>query len=70
MPRITDEVPFGGALEKIARLGLSPLYDEVKAVIEGFPLLVKEEKNGVGLTRLTRYGIVPDATRPPGPPSP
>ena len=48
MPRITDEVPFGGALERIARLGLSPLYDEVKAVIEGFPLLVKEEKNANG----------------------
>ena len=48
MPKITDEVPFGGALERIVRLDLSPLYDEVKAVIEGFPLLVKEEKNANG----------------------
>jgi hypothetical protein len=48
VPKITDEVPFGGALEKIARLGMTPLYDEVKAVIAGFPLLVKEQKNANG----------------------
>ncbi len=48
MPKITDEVPFGGAPEKIARLGLTPLYDEVKAIIGGFTLLVKEQKNANG----------------------
>jgi hypothetical protein len=48
VPKITDEVPFGGAVERIARLGLTPLYEEVKAIIEGFPLLVKEEKNANG----------------------
>jgi hypothetical protein len=48
VPRITDEVPFGGALERITRLGLTPLYDEVKSIIESFPLLVKESKNANG----------------------
>jgi hypothetical protein len=48
VPKITDEVPFGGALEKVVRLGLAPLYDEVKAIIEGFTLLVKEKKNANG----------------------
>lgn len=48
MPKITEEVPFGGAGERIARLGLTPLYDEVKAIVEGFPLLVREKKNANG----------------------
>lgn len=48
MPTITDEVAFGGALEKIGRLGLGPLYDELKAIVAGFPLLVKETKNSNG----------------------
>ncbi len=48
MPKITDEVPFGGAVERISRLGLTPLYEEVKAIIKAFPLLVKEQKNANG----------------------
>ncbi len=36
MPKITDEVPFGGAPEMIACLGLTELYEEVKAVVGGF----------------------------------
>jgi hypothetical protein len=48
LPKITDEVPFGGAAERIARLGLTPLYEEVKALIGGFPLLVEEKKNANG----------------------
>ena len=48
MPKLTDEVPFGGAVEKMTRLGLTPLYREVQEILEGFPLLVKEAKNANG----------------------
>ena len=48
MPKITDEVPFGGALEKIARLGLTPLHDELEDILGGFQLLVLEEKDANG----------------------
>ena len=48
MPKITDEVPFGGAVEKITRLGLTPLYDELKQILEGFELLVREEADANG----------------------
>ena len=46
MPRITDERSYGSAKEKIARLGLTPLYQELVDIIEGFPLLVAEVKDG------------------------
>ncbi len=48
MPKIAEEVPFGGALEKITRLGLTPLYREVRQIVTGFSLLVKEVKNANG----------------------
>mgnify|MGYP001609687896 CR=1 FL=1 len=48
MPKLTDEVPFGGALEKVARLGLTSLYRELKTILQGFPLRVKEKKNANG----------------------
>jgi hypothetical protein len=48
VPKLTDEVPFGGAIEKIARLGLTPLYREVREILEGFTLLVREAKNANG----------------------
>jgi hypothetical protein len=48
VPKLTDEVPFGGAVEKIARLGLAPLYREVQEILKGFTLLVKEKKNANG----------------------
>jgi hypothetical protein len=48
VPKITDEVPFGGALEKITRLGLTPLRDELQAILTGFQLLVLEERDANG----------------------
>jgi hypothetical protein len=36
VPQITDEVPFGGAIEKITRLGLTPLHDELRQILTGF----------------------------------
>jgi hypothetical protein len=48
VPLITDELPFGGAMEKIGRLGLGPLYSELRGIITGFALLVLEEKTRKG----------------------
>jgi hypothetical protein len=48
VPKITDEVPFGGAVEKIARLGLTPLHEELRAILTGFQLLVLEERDANG----------------------
>ena len=43
MPKINDQYSFGGAIERVARLGLTSLFEEVKLVVSGFVLLVKEE---------------------------
>lgn len=48
MPRIVEEVYYDGARERIERLGLGPLLEEVKSAISGFPLLVREEKDSNG----------------------
>jgi hypothetical protein len=48
VPKITDEVPFGGAVEKIARLGLTPLHAELREILTGFQLLVLEERDANG----------------------
>jgi hypothetical protein len=40
MPTITDELSFGGAIEKIRRLGLGRLYQELRGIITGFTLNV------------------------------
>ena len=48
MPKITHEVLYGGAAEKIVRLGLTSLYDELKQILQGFQLLVREEKDANG----------------------
>lgn len=48
MPKITDEDNYGAALQKIERLGLQPLYEELKEILTGFTLLVKEAKDANG----------------------
>jgi len=48
MPRIVEEVNYDGAKERIARLGLTPLMDEIRSVISGFELRVKEEVDANG----------------------
>jgi hypothetical protein len=48
MPRITDEDNYGAALEKMQRLGLQPLYEEIKEILTGFTMLVKEAKDANG----------------------
>jgi hypothetical protein len=48
MPRIAEEVYYDGARERIDRLGIAPLIDEVKSTVSGFKLLVKEKKDANG----------------------
>ena len=39
MPEITEFQSFGGATEKLKRLGLQPLYEELREIITGVPPL-------------------------------
>lgn len=48
MPKISEETPYNGASERIARLGLEQLVDEVRRLATAFPLLVKEERDSNG----------------------
>jgi len=48
MPKITSEAAYNGALERIKRLGLDPLLDQVRSILTGFDLLVKEERDTNG----------------------
>lgn len=48
MAKLVEEVPYDGAEAKIKRLGLSPVLDELRALLAGFPLLVKEESDANG----------------------
>ena len=45
MPEITEFQSFGGATEKLERLGLQPLYEELLEILTGFSLRVEESKN-------------------------
>jgi hypothetical protein len=48
MPRIVEEVYYDGAKERIERLGLTPLLDEIKTLVSGFELLVEESVDANG----------------------
>jgi hypothetical protein len=48
MPRIVEERPYNGALEKIERLGLTIVLDDLRSIISGFTLLLKEETDANG----------------------
>jgi hypothetical protein len=48
MPKIVEEVYYDGAQERIGRLGLASLVDEIRSALTGFQLLVKEQKDSNG----------------------
>lgn len=48
MPHIHEEQPYNGALERISRLGLTPLLDELRHILTGFALRVYEGKDANG----------------------
>jgi len=48
MAQITEERAYNGARDRIERLGLGPLIDEVREILTGFELRVLEEKDKNG----------------------
>lgn len=48
MPRIVEEVYYNGARERIERLGLAPLINEIQTIVSGFELLVFEAVDANG----------------------
>jgi hypothetical protein len=48
LPRIHEEHPYNGALERIERLGLRSLLNELRQMLTGFVLLVREEVDANG----------------------
>ena len=48
MPRIVEEHPYDGVLERMDRLGLGSLLDELRAILQGFTLRLREERDANG----------------------
>jgi len=48
VPRITEEQPYNGVLERVTRLGLEPLLHELRAILIGFTLPVEERRDANG----------------------
>jgi hypothetical protein len=48
MPKIVEEAAYDGVMQKTERLGLAPLIDELRNVLSGFQLLVKEAQDSNG----------------------
>ena len=48
MAKIVEEHHYDGARERLERLGLSPLLEELRSILRGVPLLVKEERDANG----------------------
>jgi hypothetical protein len=48
MPTIPEEVHYDGATQKVARLGLVGLLDEVREIVQGFELRVAERRDANG----------------------
>lgn len=48
MPKIVNRASFDGAMERIARLGLEPLWKDLEEILTGFELLVEERRDANG----------------------
>jgi hypothetical protein len=48
MPRIVEELYYDGARERVERLGLGALLDEIKTIVTAFDLRVKESVDANG----------------------
>lgn len=48
MPRIVEEQPYNGVLQRIERLGLAPIVAELREIIQGFSLQVEERRDANG----------------------
>lgn len=54
MPRIVDQRSFDGAAERIARLGLTPLQEELLEILTGFDLRVEERRDANGAAEIRK----------------
>lgn len=48
MAKIVEEVFYDGARNRVERLGLTALIDEIKTIVHGIPLFVKEHRDANG----------------------
>jgi hypothetical protein len=48
VPRITEEQPYNGVLERVTRLGLEVLLSELREILTGFTLEVEERRDANG----------------------
>lgn len=48
MARIVEEQAYDGVRERLERLGLTPLVDELRDILQGFALLVMERRDANG----------------------
>ena len=48
MPRIVEEYYYNGAKERIARLGLSSILEDLRTILTKFPLQVEEKRDANG----------------------
>lgn len=48
MTQIVEEHPYDGVMQRIERLGLAPLLDELRTILQGFPLRVEERRDANG----------------------
>ena len=48
LPTISEEKYYNGSQERINRLGLGPLLDELRALLTGFSLFIEEKKDANG----------------------
>jgi len=55
MPRISGTAQFDGATERIARLGLQPLWQELEEILTGFELLVEESRDANGGAAIRKF---------------
>jgi len=52
MPRIAEQKSFDGAVERIRRLGLGPLWQELQDVLTGFDLRLEERRDANGAAEI------------------
>lgn len=52
MPRIVSQESFDGAWERVRRLGLEPLWQELEAILTGFELLLEERRDANGAAEI------------------
>lgn len=48
MPKIVEEYYYNGAKERIARLGLAPILEDLRTILTKFPLQVEEKRDTNG----------------------